>query len=204
VRSAHPPTMVSRMPRLRHTLSLLIAVPILAACGGGSDEPSTSPSTQLKNADDVKATQSAKSSKTVKFGEFAEIEGFGRASVASASVGGDDLGPWLETKIRFENTSGEESSTPDVGIYCKGDSESGSYQADSTISLGEPIPDGSYKEGILNLLPYGFKRTGEVDEACQTPAFIRLTPAVYEDSAELPQIAIPDELVDELNAKLPK
>lgn len=176
--------------------------PALVACGGGSDTPSSSPNTQLKNADDVEATRSAESSKTVNFGDFADVDGFGRVSITSATVGGDDLGPWLEAKVRLENTTKDDASGPDVGLFCKGDSESGSYQADSTLTLGDEIPAGSYKEGTLNLLPYSYKRTFEDDTPCATPAFIRLTPSVYEEGAELPQVAVPDALIDEMNAKL--
>jgi hypothetical protein len=195
------------MPRIRAGLAILIlAAPALVGCGSGSDASSTKPNSDLKSADEMQATKTSEDLRTVKIGEFAEVKDFGRVAVTSVKVGGDDLGPWLEAEVRFENTSGEDSSATDTNLVCAGDgaNEFGGYQADSTFDPNQTIPDKSFSEGTLNLLPVGFKRTGEAESPCATPAFIRFTPFVHEEGTELSQVAVPDDAIDELNSSLPK
>lgn len=185
------------------TLAGIAVTLILVACGGGAEKDK--PDESLKNADDVEASENAAATTTVDVGEFAPLsdgaEEVGRVSVTRLKVGGDDLGPWLEANVRFENTTDDIGDFPEVGIWCKGATESGSYQADSTIDLSTTMPAKSYKEGVLNLPLSDDPRTGESVPECETPALIRFEPLVSVGEPEPTQVRVPDNLIAKLNAR---
>jgi len=176
---------------------------ILVACGGGADQDQ--PDESLRNADDVEASENAAGTTTVDVGEFAPLsdgaEEVGRVAVTKLKVGGDGLGRWLEASVRVENTTDEDGNLPDAGIWCKGATESGGWQIDSTIDLNSTIPAKSYKEGVVNLPLSDDGRTGEPVPECKTPAFIRFTPTVWVGEVELAQVRVPDDLIAKLNDK---
>jgi hypothetical protein len=185
------------------TIAAIAMTLILVACGGNAEKDK--PDESLRNADDVKASETAAATTTVEIGEFAPLsdgaEEVGRVSVTKLKVGGDDLGPWLEASVRFENTTDEEGNLAEVGIWCKGATESGGWQADSTLDLNATIPAKSYKEGVVNLPLSDDPRTGEPVPECETPAFIQFTPLVTVGDVEPVQVRIPNDLIAKLNDK---
>jgi len=189
------------MKRAIAALALVPVLALLAGCGGDDEDPkSDQANTSLNSADDVEASQNAATAFEV--GEFADLPGGARLAVTSLKVGGDDLGPWLETSIRFENSTDEAQSIPgSAGVLCAGASENGGSQIDGTVSLGDEVPAGSFKEGVLNLLTSGDGRTGEPVPHCGTPAFVQFEvedPETYEPVYV--QWPVPDEMIEQMDA----
>jgi hypothetical protein len=183
----------------------LVPALLLAGCESGDSKGSNKPNSALKNADDVQQSEAAAAAKVVQVGAFGDLPGDGRVSVTAMKVGGDDLGPWLETSMRVENASKEKASVPDTGIVCSGSSEQGGYQIDSTMLLSDEVPAGSYKEGVLNLTVPGDSRTGEPATPCGAPAFVQITGQDTQSfKSTVVRVPIADDVLAQLNAQLKK
>lgn len=180
---------------MRLTIAALTvtAIATLTACGGsgGSDE--------LRDADDIKASETAASAKTAKIGETFELGNL-NVKISSLVAGGDDLGPWVVADLRVENPTDEEDYLPDAGIVCGEKGEQGSYQADSTLFLGDTLPKKSFKEGTLNLLTIEDGRSMQPPVECAAPAFVQMTST----DSKVVRIPVPDDVLAKLNADYAK
>jgi hypothetical protein len=189
----------------RPLVILAIAATVGAACSSSSsDESSTSSRSSLRPAGEVSAEEEATEAKDVAVGETVTLDKGVTVKVTNMSVGGDDLGPWLTVGVHAENKSGESTTNPEVAIHCKGEPEAGGWQADSTYSLGDELPAGSFAEGSINLLLPEDSRTGEPTPACDEPATVRVTELGVTVGNERPKsfdYPIESALVEQLNAK---
>ena len=180
---------------MRLTISVLTftAFATLTACGGsgGSDE--------LRDADDIKASETAASAKTAKVGDTFELGNL-RVKVSSLEAAGDDLGPWIVADLRVENPSDEEDSMPDAGIVCGDSGEQGGWQADSTVSLSDTLPAKSFKEGKLNVLTPEDGRAMEPPVECAAPAVLQMTSV----DSKVVRIPVPDDVLTKVNAEYAK
>jgi hypothetical protein len=181
-------------------LAVVLSGLLVAGCGS-EEKSSDEPNSALKNADDVEASQEAAAAQEVDLGKFGDLSDDTRVSVTAMKVGGDDLGPWLEVSIRFENAAKVDAAVPVTGIVCKGSAEPGENQAGSTLDSGDPVPAGSFKEGVLNLLVPGEGRTGEPVPVCDGPAFVQVTGEDPETSADkVVRVPVADEVLAQLQA----
>ena len=204
--ACRPDCIGSRPSRVKLAAATLVPVVFLASgCGDGDDEKPEGPNPSLRDADDVEEGQAAEVADEVEVGEFGDLTADTRVSVTAMQVGGDDLGPWLEVSVRFENASDDVAYIPDAGIVCAGSVEQGGYQAGSTVSLGEEVPRGSFKEGVLNLMVPGDSRTGEVVPPCAGPAFVQFTgedPETFEE--QVVRVPIAADVLADLEAAYEK
>ena len=90
---------------------------------------------------------------------------------------------------------------PNIGIVCMGSTEMGGYQAESTVSLSDTLPGGSYRQGTLNLLLPPDSRTGTPVPACATPAYVQAIPYVSGSSTKPVGVQIPEATVASLNQR---
>jgi hypothetical protein len=166
-----------------------------------TSEASNSPSTDLRPADEALAEEAADAAQEGALGEFVELRDGLRVTVTSFEAGGDELGAWLITEARVENTGGEEVSVPEFGIVCEGSAERGGYQADSAMFFGDPLPAQTFEEGPLNLLLPGDGRFGEPVPPCTAPAYVEVsTVGMTEETDVVARFAIPDDVVTALQA----
>lgn len=142
---------------------------LVSGCGGDESPDASEENTALAPADEATDGSGADE---VELRDFADLGTGMRVRVDSPTVGGDDGGPWLTVSVRVENSDDEAAAVPDVALRCGDAEEGGGYQADSTLSLGEEIPAGSFMEGTLNLLLPGDSRTGKPVPACEDELFI--------------------------------
>ena len=211
----------SRRPLGRTCATTLAVVAVLAlaqctsstrakASGGHASsttravEPTTSG--DLRSAGEVLAERAAAAAKDVTLGQTVSLAPKVTVVVTRMTLGGDDLGPWLSVSVRAENRSGDSVTNPVLAIYCKGESEGGGWQADSTYSLGDELPSGSFAQGDVNLLLPKDGRTGEAVPACVLPATVRVTDGstvTIEGNQTSPSYDYPiaRSLVTELNAR---
>lgn len=163
---------------------------VLGRTSNGSGDASG----ELRPADEVVAERAVEASLPGAIGEPIQLTTGLTVTVQSLAVGGDDGGPWIAADIRTENTA-EETTNPNVEIFCAGSSENGSWQADSTFNLFDSLPTGTFNEGTIHLLLPGDGRFGEEIPVCNTPAIVRVSDFSSGTSADFP---IPDALINEL------
>ena len=130
-------------------------------------------------------------------------------TASDPAIGIDGSGPWLTLNVRAENRSQGDVRTPQFELRCSGSSSGGSWLETSTFKQGEPVPAGSFNEGTISLLMPGDERLGAARESCATPATVVATLLTFDNTGAGPPIqkrvgwAVPDELVDQLNAAPP-
>lgn len=167
---------------------------LIAGCSSGTPQLSA-PNTGLKPAAAVAAA--AANAKAIPLGSLVAVDSTSKFTVKSYKLGGNDLGPYLQTTVRGEAAGAAGHLPTDVSIICSNSTEEGGYQADSTVTLQQAIPGGAFAEGVLNLLIPGDGRYGKPVPHCATPAVVV---AKASSSAAPVSFAIPDELIGELNA----
>jgi hypothetical protein len=200
---------------MRGIVARLVAITLLAGCGGGDDTAEgnapemeavdSTTSETLRSADEVIADDQAEAAVDATLGELVEFANGQTMTVADMRLGGDDGGPWLEVDARIENPSEDDQRTPVYAIICAGSPDPGEYQADSTLYQLEELPSGSFREGTIHLLLPGDGRFGEPTPECAGPAVVRATVEVLNDEGLVeanPTVDVPidDALLAELNA----
>jgi hypothetical protein len=169
----------------------LAALVVVAACSSGGDDAQDRPSSTSAS------TTTAPPSKA-NLGEAIDLGGGVRLTASNATIGGDDGGPWIDLAVTVENGGTADSSVPVLTIICTDDLETGGWHDSSTLQLNDPLPAGSSAEGHLRLTVPGDDRTFEPVPDCQTPAVVRV------DGSPPAEIALPESLVEQINAKLIK
>lgn len=195
---------------LKSGLVLIFGIAItvgVASCN--SDNNKTTETTKLKPADQVESERNKEKNKNndqAQLGEKIDLGSGLSIIVSDPKIGGDDLGPWIDVQARAENSGKEDANNPTLSIICEGNTEEGSWQIDSTYSLMDSLPSGSFNEGRVNLLAPSDGRYGEPVPACKSPALIRVTKSsiIVDDSSVAIDIPLPDDLIQQLNAKLVK
>ena len=164
---------------------------LLVNCGGSS--PSTKPDMGLRPAGSVVIEEALR--QATPLGEMVTVDSTSRFTVQSFVVGGDELGPWLETKIRGEAADAIGALPVNIAIRCASSSETGGWQVSSTVSLGQEIPKGTFLDGTIALLLPDDGRYGDQIEICESPALIEVgTDGKF-------WFAIPEDVVAELNSR---
>jgi hypothetical protein len=167
---------------------------MLAACGGDSDSGSTAANTDLVPAGE-KAAQNAAEDVTP-LGELVEVDAQTRFTVTGFKVNSSDsLGPWIEASVRGEANDDAGAIPFEIASLCASSTETGGWQADSTVSLGQEIPAGSFLEGFISLLLPEDGRYGEPIKPCEEPALVKVS-----SSEKTVWFAIPSDVVAEINS----
>ena len=181
------------------------ATALMAGCGpasksSGGTEATTTTAKPLAPAESVEAEREAANAQVVTFGQAGKLpDDVYVIFSAPPTAGGDDLGPWLVTPVRVENRGKADQSMPNIGIVCMGSTEMGGYQAESTVSLSDTLPGGSYRQGTLNLLLPPDSRTGTPVPACATPAYVQAIPYVSGSATKPVGVQMPEATVASLN-----
>lgn len=190
--------------------SIVIMVGLVSCSSNNEKSTKTKTKTKkLKPAEQVEGERIKENNKNnyqADFGEKIDLGSGLTITISDPKIGGDDLGPWLDVSARAENSGEEDESNPTLSIICEGSPEEGGWQADSTFSLADSLPSGSFNEGRVNLLAPSDGRYGEPAPDCKTPALIRITKLsiTINGNPKAIDIPLPDELIQQLNAKLMK
>lgn len=117
--------------------------------------------------------------------------------------------PWsLKVTVHAENRGDTPAANPMVSLICGSTSDhSGAYN-DSSYNTGAPLPEGSFSEGVINILRPGDNGTSAAAPKCGPPAYLRVYRVAAGDTstfaepvpgATIGNIAVPETVLDELN-----
>jgi hypothetical protein len=164
---------------------------LFASCNGTQSD--SQPNLGLRPAGSVVIEEALR--QATPLGDMVDVDSSSRFTVQSFVVGGDELGPWLETKIRGEAADAMGALPVDIAIRCASSSETGGWQVSSTVSLGQEIPKGTFLDGTIALLLPDDGRYGDQIEICESPALIEVgTDGKF-------WFAIPEDVLAELNSR---
>jgi len=177
-----------------------------AACdfgeGFGSDGDATElldEDIELRPADAVEAEQTLANAQAADLGETFDLAPGLTVVVQDMSVGGDSGGPWLAVSARIENRTTDELSVPAMAIICDGSADDGGWQIDSTLSLYDTLPSGSFAEGTAHLLVPDDGRYGEPRIECAGLAVVMISTWTASTSHRYAVVGIPADVLAELN-----
>ena len=178
------------MRRLLVLVSIASCI-LFAGCSGTQSD--SQPNLGLRPAGSVVIEDALR--QATPLGDMVNFDSTSRFTVQSFVVGGDELGPWLETKIRGEAADAIGALPVDIAIRCASSSETGGWQVSSTVSLGQEIPKGTFLDGTIALLLPDDGRYGDQIETCESPALIEVgTDGKF-------WFAIPEDVIAELNSR---
>ena len=164
---------------------------LFASCSGTQSD--SQPNLGLRPAGSVVIEEAWR--QATPLGDMVNVDSTSRFTVQSFVVGGDELGPWLETKIRGEAADAVGAIPVNIAIRCASSSETGGWQVSSTVSLGQEIPEGTFLDGTIVLLLPDDGRYGDQIETCESPALIEVgTDGKF-------WFAIPEDVIAELNSR---
>jgi hypothetical protein len=129
-----------------------------------------------------------------------------KVTASDPVIESDESGPWLTLTVRAENRTQLDVQSPLFELRCSGSSAGGAWLTTSSFEQQVPVPAGSFNEGTVSLLLPGDERLGEPRPSCTTPATVVASLLSFgtEGSGQPVQVrvawAVPDELIDELNA----
>jgi hypothetical protein len=182
------------------SVALVVSVLAISACSSTSksDTPTVPPP-----ADTVRSTALGGTPAT--FGVPAAV-GALKVTSSDPTIGSDADGPWLTVTVHADNSSPGVVQAPQFELRCSGSSAGGTWLQASTFKPGDPMPARSIKDGTINLVIPGDDRLGQPRPSCATPATVVASLLVFDDTGASPPAqkrlawAVPDELVDQLNA----
>jgi hypothetical protein len=172
-------------------LGSIVSCFFFASCNGA--QSGSQPNLSLRPAGSVVIEEALR--QVTPLGDMVDVDSSSRFTVQSFVVSGDELGPWLETKIRGEAADAMGALPVDIAIRCASSSETGGWQVSSTVSLGQEIPKGTFLDGTIALLLPDDGRYGDQIEICESPALIEVgTDGKF-------WFAIPEDVIAELNSR---
>ncbi len=192
---------------MRSSSRRMVAVVVLAVAIASCSSTSNSDASIAPQPVDTVRTNAANGAPAT-FGVPAAV-GDLKITVSDPVIETDESGPWLTLTVRAENRSQGGERTPQFELRCSGSASGGSWLETSTFKQGEPVPPGSFNAGTISLLMPGDERLGAPRQSCASPATVVATLLTFDNTGAGPPVqkrvgwAVPDELVDQLNAAPP-
>lgn len=129
------------MNQMRFAIALVL---LLAACGAETSAESG----ELRPAAEVIQEQASDGAIAGEFGQSYELNDGVVVTVNSIESKGVTK---RAVNVRVENPTGQDAYTPMMAVYCSNVEEPGDYWSESTIGIGDDLPAGSFREGVLEV-----------------------------------------------------
>lgn len=180
---------------------VLCTAATLAGCG--TNDPTTAGPYDGGDPDFVTGSPVVFEAGKYPLGEYVEWDDTLRIRADVMDVDGDDSGAWLTLAVRVENTGAKPRVLPDLELSCDGNESGFGAFVEGEAQRPARVPaDGSveYQERLAML---GGGASGDSIPKCTGEVTIDLTLQGDRSSSTMQAWAVPDDIVDELNALRP-
>lgn len=151
-RAVHPPLVPSTGVQCGRTALIAALLVASAACGGDGDD---SPEVSLIDAQTVRDAEDAEALTPASWGSPTEVGGVTITASDPILEQQGTTNASLTFNLRVENRTEESFDFVEASIECDGTDESGTWTTASTFAMNEPLPAGTFEEGLVNLYAPG-------------------------------------------------
>lgn len=118
-------------------------------------------------------------------------------------IDSDDLGPWLTVAVRVDNTAAKPETLPFLELSCDGREGGAGVWVEGEEPAPLRVPAHDSVDYLARLTLSGDGRGGESIPKCTGEVTIDLTLQSMNSDTSMRAWAVPDDVVDELNARRP-